>query len=82
MNPPANLTDIIAIDVDQYQAVAFKRDGTLVKWGYTYLLNIPDYAKGVNAVALGYGHTLALLTDTTAPETTLVRGPASPTPRG
>lgn len=76
MNPPANLTDIIAIDVDQYHAVALKRDGTLVKWGYTYLLNIPDYAKGVNAVALGYGHTLALLTDTTAPETGLAMAPA------
>lgn len=71
MNPPANLTDVIAIDVDQYHAVALKRDGTLVKWGYTYLLNIPDYAKGVNAVALGYGHTLTLLTDTTTPETTM-----------
>jgi len=80
MNPPAGLTDVIAIDVDQYHAVALKRDGTLVKWGYAYLLNIPNYAKGVNAVALGYGHTLALLTDTTAPETTLVRGPASPNP--
>lgn len=76
MKPPAGLTDIIAIDVDQYHAVALKRDGTLVKWGYTYLLNIPDYAKGVNAIALGYGHTLVLMSDTTAPETGLAMAPA------
>jgi len=76
-NPPAGLTDIIAIDADQYQAVALKRDGTIVKWGALYLQGIPEYVKGVTAVALGFEHTLLLMADNTAPETRLYQGPTA-----
>lgn len=38
---------------------------------------MPTYVKGVTAVALGYGHRLALMADNTAPETTLLSGPAA-----
>jgi len=75
-NPPAGLTDIIAIDADQYQAVALKRDGTIVKWGALYLQGIPEYVRDVTAVALGFEHTLVLLSDTSAPETDLMAVPA------
>lgn len=76
MKPPANLTDVVAIDADQYQAVALKRDGTLVKWGYLYLQSIPDYMQGVSAVALGNEHMIAVVTDNSAPETSLSGAPA------
>ena len=76
-NPPAGLTDIIAIDADQYQVVALKRDGTIVKWGALYLQGIPEYVKGVTAVALGFEHTLLLMADNTAPETRLYQGPTA-----
>lgn len=76
MKPPAGLTDVVAIDADQYQAVALKRNGTLIKWGYLYLQGIPDYMQGVSAVALGNEHMIAVVTDNSAPETSLSGAPA------
>lgn len=78
MQPPAGLNNVSAIDIDQYHAIALKRDGTVVKWGYPYLRSVPTYVSGATAVTVGYEYSVALVTDTTAPDTNFQSVPASP----
>src|SRR5579883_20418 len=60
--PPANLTNVIAIEDSYQDAVALKADGTVVAWGYNHYgeTNVPPDLTNAVAIACGDFHNLAL----------------------
>lgn len=67
LNPPADLTNAVAVAGGDGFSVALRSDGTVVAWGlggacYTC---VPAGLSNVIAIALGAGHTLALREDGT-----------------
>ena len=68
-NIPAGLTNVVTISAGISEAVALKKDGTVIAW--TYLgnsygqTNLPNGLSNVVAIAAGGFHTLALKNDGT-----------------
>lgn len=64
-NPPANLTNVIAMAAGDSHCLALRSDGTVVTWGgnYAALKNVPPGLTNVVAVAAGSTHSLALRSD-------------------
>lgn len=62
-NPPAGLTNVVAIAAGATHALALKNDGQLIAWGANNFnqTNIPDGLTNIVDVAGGVQHSLALL---------------------
>jgi len=66
-NPPAGLTDVVAIAAGGSNSLALKNDGTVIVWGDNSLgqTTLPTNLTGVVAIAAGEFHSLALKNDGT-----------------
>lgn len=69
LDPPAGLTDVVAISAGDRQAVALKSDGTVVAWGPGIVPGLdgtlPQSWSNVVAVSAGTGNILGLRSDGT-----------------
>jgi len=67
--PPTGLTDVVAVATGGYQAMALKRDGTVVGWGWDQSSPLtmppPTNLTGVIAIGAGEWHGVALKGDGT-----------------
>ena len=63
--PPADLQNVVAVDMGYEHAVALKSDGTLVVWGRQRGEDVPAGLSDVVAVSTADYHTLALKADGT-----------------
>lgn len=65
--PPDGLSNVAAVSTESLHALALKKDGTVVAWGYDHTdqLEVPAGLSGVKAVATGAWHNLALKKDGT-----------------
>jgi alpha-tubulin suppressor-like RCC1 family protein len=74
-NPPAGLSNVVAIAAGAFHSLALKSDGTVTAWGTDPVsfdpppdygqTNVPAGLSNVVAVAAGYYHSLALKNDGT-----------------
>jgi hypothetical protein len=67
MNPPAGLSNVIAISAVTGDALALTKEGTVVAWGGNIYgeTNVPKGLSNVVAISAGYGQELALRSDGT-----------------
>src|ERR1017187_7663694 len=63
--PPAEATNLVALDAGWQHALALRADGSLVTWGYTNLNLVPIPAEATNIVAMAASdyHNLVLRAD-------------------
>lgn len=67
-DPPAGLSDVIAISVGQTHVLALKSDGTVVAWGGNVAgqSTVPPGLANVVSISAGRSHSIALKSDKTA----------------
>jgi hypothetical protein len=67
LDPPADLTDVIAISAGDRQALALKSDGTVVAWGPGMNSGLdgtpPESWSDITAISAGAGNSLGLRSD-------------------